>query len=137
MCVIKVAFIIDELILFFPRYALSFSIDKIPDRYFLNFSISMKWCKRSLLFVSEFFLFHVKSCIHPLYNWIVSSWILKKKLLMCFRWFFCAICKYIHNDLVKNQSNRHKTQEIVITYVVLFNWKNIICGAQFHLIWRC
>ena len=69
--------------LFFPRYALSFSIDKTPDKYFLNFSISMKWCECSVLFVSAFFLFHVKFYIDPLHKWIVPPWTLEKKCFWC------------------------------------------------------
>ena len=58
----------------------------------------------------------------------------KQVLLMCRRGFFCALCKYIHNDVVKHHSTRNKTQGVVITYVIRFDWKNEISGAQFHLI---
>ena len=62
---------------FFYRSASSLSIDKIPDRYFLNLYFSMKWCEHNVFFVSAFF--HVKSCRYSLYKWIVSSCILKNK----------------------------------------------------------
>ena len=53
------------------------------------------------------------------------------------RFLFCAISKLGHNNVVNHQYTRHKTQGIVITYVLLFDWKNIISGAQFYLFWRC
>ena len=46
---------------------------------------------------------------------------------------FCALCKWFHDDVVNYQSTRNKPQGVIITYVVLFDWKNRICGARFHL----
>ena len=88
MFFIKVADIIDDQIFFLPRYASSLSLYKIPDRYYLNFYLSMKKCKLNVFFASAFFLFHIKSCRDPLYKRIVSSWILENN---CF-WYDSVVC---------------------------------------------
>ena len=56
----------------------------------------------------------------------------KQVLMMCRHVFFCALCKNMHNDVVKHHSTIHKTQGIVIIYVILFDLKNVISVAQFN-----
>ena len=94
---------------FFPRSASSFSIDKIPDRYFPN---SYLQCNDAnvLSFLYQHFSFPSK-ILHRFFvqvNCIILD-SEKKVLLVCFCWFFCTLFKYVHNDVVKHQSTRNKT----------------------------
>ena len=44
--------------------------------------------------------------------------------------FYC-LWKYIHNDVFNHQTTRQKTLGIVISHVLVFDWKNTIFRAKF------
>ena len=58
----------------------------------------------------------------------------KKVLLVCCSGIFSALCKYIHNDVVKHHSNGDKTKVILITcHPVWLGKYNKLISVQFDL----
>ena len=59
----------------------------------------------------------------------------QKNIYHRINFLFCCFWEYIHNYVVKHQTTRHKILGIVITNILIFDWKNIIFGANFQLFW--
>ena len=61
-----------------------------------------------------------------------SFW--EKNIYRIIHFFFCYLQEYIHNDIVEYKNTRHKTLGIVISYVLMFDWKNTIFRANFQFL---
>ena len=108
---------------FFSWSSSSISIDKIPEKYFPTFYFSMKLRERNIFFISSI-------------RFSVNN---PAEILCTSKLYHPEFCKINHSSLnpfffcgvFKQQYTRHKTMGIVITYVLLFDWKNNIPGGKF------